>query len=137
MKPTVRLRPGARAAAALALLLAAPATPASATTGADLLKACAPGGSASATPACYGYVHAIIDDQDLVGGDLDLRFVATFGFFCTPPKTTVDDIVAAVVATIRADPSLGEHNGAIAVRLALTKVYPCSPEVLRRPAPPH
>ena len=130
----LRLVPAA-ALLALASALLAPAGPASATTGADLMNVCAPGGAAPPLPACYAYVHAIIDDANLVGADVDRRFVEGFGLFCAPQRATIDDAIAGVVRALRADPSLRDHSAAIAVRVALPKVYPCTPQMLRRRPP--
>jgi hypothetical protein len=40
------------------------------------------------------------------------------------------------VRTINADPSLRQHSAAMAVRLAMPKLYPCTREMLRRSPPP-
>jgi len=80
---------------------------------------------------CYAYVQGIIDDSNLVGADVDRRFVNDFGFFCAPRAARIEDAAAAVVRTIHADPSLRNHSAAIAVRLSLLKLYPCTRELLR------
>ncbi len=69
-----------------------------------------------------------------MGAGVDRRFVENFGLFCAPKDARMVDVAAAFVRTIRANPSLREHSAAIAVRLALPKLYPCSPQMLRRPS---
>jgi len=123
----------AAALAALATALVAPSGPARAATAEALLGVCAPAGGGPPTPACYGYVQAIIDDANLVGAHIDRRFVTTFGLFCAPSSVNIDEATAAVVRALRADPSLRGHSAAIAVRLALPRVYPCTQQVLRHP----
>jgi hypothetical protein len=136
---TRQARPGFQRAAAaliaLAVALSAPAGPAAASNGAQLMNVCAPP-EGRPTPACYAYLQAIIDDANLVGADVDRRFVEGFGLFCAPPDAQMDAVAAAVVRTIRADPSLRQHSAAMAVRLAMPRLYPCTREMLRRPPPP-
>jgi hypothetical protein len=126
----------AAAAFALAGALSAPTGAESATTGAQLLGVCAPA-AGPPTPACYAYVHAIIDDLNLVGPDLDKRIVSALGLACVPSDAPMSDIVPAVVRTLRADPSLQSHSAPIGVRLALTKLYPCTAALLRGNGPAH
>jgi len=121
------VRPAAAALALAALLSAPPLSPAAASTGAQLLNVCAPP-AGPPTAACYAYVQAVIDDSNLVGADVDVRFASEFGLFCTPPNLRIDDAVAAVANAIRSDPTLATHNASIAVRLALAKAYRCPPE---------
>jgi hypothetical protein len=119
---------------ALAFALLVPASPAAATTAGQLMNACAPPGG-QPTQACYAYVQGVMDDANLVGADVDRRIVDDFGLFCPPAGARIDEAgVAAVVRAIRADPSMSQHSAAIAVRLALPKVYRCTPQMLRRPA---
>lgn len=127
----------ARAIAALALAgaLLANGGPAAAATGAELIGVCAPAGGGPPAPSCYAYVHAIIDDANLIGPPLDKDIGHALGLACAPNDAPVDSIIAAVVPAVRADPTLQSHSAAIAVRLTLAKLYPCSPALLRRPAP--
>jgi len=141
---TIRRSTGRRAhvrsafGVALALLMAAfvsSPVPAEAGAGEALMDACAPPGGGAPLPICYAYIQAIIDDANLVGADVDGRLVARFGLFCAPAAVRIEDATAAVVQKIRADPSLRSHNAAIAVRLALPAIYPCSPAMLGRGSP--
>jgi hypothetical protein len=115
--------------------LGAPGGPAAASTGAELMNACAPA-SGAATTACYAYLQAIIDDANLVDGDLDRNFVSLFGRFCAPRSARLNDVIAELARQVRADPSLREHGSAIAVRLALRRLYPCPPLPSRPVQPP-
>jgi hypothetical protein len=113
-----------------------PAGPAAASNGAQLVNVCAPP-EGRPTPACYAYLQAILDDANLVGADVDRRFVEGFGLFCAPPDVQMDAVAAAVVRTVSADPSLRRHSAAMAVRLAMPSLYPCTRQMLQPPPTPH
>lgn len=126
----VRRRRAATAAKGLiaaALLVPTVSGSAAASTGAQLVAVCAPA-AGTPTAACYAYLQAILDDANLVGGNLDERFVSGFGRFCIPRTARLDDVVSLVVKTIRTYPFLRDHNAAIAVRLALPNSYRCPPQ---------